>query len=244
MPVPFKFQLRLPRRHPSEERAKLLHSAGQYQPVPTESAHPSTDRVPILAWCGCFVLIAILIVVGVGQVATHRSGNGAARPTASRVVALAKRARPRAPTPPLPRSNPRSRPVSHRPPPPPPLRPPLTPLPPIPPFPSPPPPPPPPPLSPSPLSSPSPSPLSSPSPPPPSPSPSPSPWPPSPWPPSPWPPAPDLPPKPSSPPPPPPPPPPSPLLSDKPPFPTPAPLARSMPWPPASPVATNVTLVP
>ena len=73
MTGPFKFQINLPKRHPSEERAKLLHSLGSYQEVGTGKRYPTMDRVPILAWCACLVLVVLLAVVGIGHAATHRS---------------------------------------------------------------------------------------------------------------------------------------------------------------------------
>ena len=192
MPGPFKFEINLPRRHPSEERAKLLHSLGNYHQVGTGRRYPRTNRLPALACCICMALVIVLTTVGVSRAVTRRShGNGADGivPTtasgAARASALAKRmhgnksAVRKSPPPPLP---------SLPPPPMPPLPhpfPPPSPPPPSPPPPSPPPPilpPPSPPSSPEPKQPPAPRPSPRPRWPPPSPDPPPPP-PPSPTPP-------------------------------------------------------------
>jgi len=115
MPGPFKFEINLPRRHPSEERAKLLHSLGNYHQVGTGRRYPRTNRLPALACCICMALVIVLTTVGVSRAVTRRShGNGADGivPTtalgAARASALAKRmhgnksAVRKSPPPPLP----------------------------------------------------------------------------------------------------------------------------------------------
>ena len=59
MPAPFRFQINLSRshNHGTEERAKLLHTLGAYQPVPTGRRYPTNDRVPLFGWCICLLLI-------------------------------------------------------------------------------------------------------------------------------------------------------------------------------------------
>ena len=102
MPGPFKFQINLPRVYPPEERAKLLHGTGHYQPVPTGSErHPTTDRVPVLGCCFC-VLLVLLATAGVGFAAMHHhsassSSSSSSQPTrVTRASAVAKLARTRA----------------------------------------------------------------------------------------------------------------------------------------------------
>lgn len=98
MPAPFKFEINLPSRHPSEERVRLLHRLGNYHQVGTGRGYPSTDRVPALTWCICIVLVTVVAMVGVGHAVTHPSrSNGAdgidptAASGAARASALAKR---------------------------------------------------------------------------------------------------------------------------------------------------------
>lgn len=98
MPAPFKFEINLPSRHPSEERVRLLHRLGNYHQVGTGRGYPSTDRVPALTWCICILLVTVAAMVGVGHAVTHPSrSNGAdgivptAASGAARASALAKR---------------------------------------------------------------------------------------------------------------------------------------------------------
>ena len=163
MPVPFKFEINVRRgTHPSEERAKLLHTLGTYQQIPSGRRYPTTDRIPLLGWCFCAVS-AIIMIVGAGYLSMRHPESS---PGAERTASLARRSKQRALWPP-------PKPKPKRPPPPAPhldiaeVLPPPAPAPPTPPSPSPPPPPPP---SPDP-----PAPYTPPPPPPPPPSPSPSP---------------------------------------------------------------------
>ena len=240
MPAPFRFQINLSRsqQHGTEERAKLLHTLGTYQHVSSGKRYPTTDRMPVLGWCVCLLLV-VAAVIGVCLLPIMRRTE--ASPSDERAASLARRPKQKGAWPPPQRAAPHARPPApsrtRRPPPPPPP----------PPFPHPEPLPAPPPSPPSPPPSPNPPPPPPPPSPNPPPPPPPSPNPPPPPPPSP-PPPPPPPPPPTPPPPPPPPPPPDPPPSPDPPNPPnpPPPPPRPPSPPPPSPVvveATNITLV-
>ena len=131
MPVPFRFKIDVPARRGGapEERARLMHN---YQSVETGKLYPTTNRVIILAWCGC-VAIAVVLVATIGYVRTRSTNTSYSHTRANVSVAAQPKLRWALPSPRLKmqRSNKqRSAPPVHVPPFPPPV-----PLPPFPPFP-------------------------------------------------------------------------------------------------------------